>query len=89
MATGAGGKREGSGRKSKSDELKLIEKLTPYHDKAIALLFKKIDEEDMNALKMFMEYAHGKPKQQIDQKNTHELLEDFDITKLYAKNKEA
>lgn len=59
-----GGKRENSGRKSKAQELKLIEKLTPYEDKALKLLFKKIDEEDMNALKMFMEYMYGKPKQQ-------------------------
>ena len=52
------------GRKSKAEELKLIEKLTPYEGKALALLFKKIDENDMAALKMFMEYMYGKPKQQ-------------------------
>lgn len=61
-----GGKREGSGRKAKAEELKLIEKLTPYESKAIELLFKKIDEEDMYALKMFFEYMYGKPKQQLD-----------------------
>ena len=55
-----------SGRKSKAEELKLIQKLTPYEDKAISLLFRKIDEEDMSALKMFFEYLYGKPKQQQD-----------------------
>ena len=59
-----GGKREEAGRKSKADELKLIEKLKPYEDKALQLLFKKIDEDDMYALKMYMEYMYGKPKQQ-------------------------
>lgn len=62
------GGNKNAGRKPKAEELKLIEKLTPYHDKAIKLLFKKIDEEDMNALKMYFEYVHGKPKQQIDNK---------------------
>lgn len=58
------GGHKNAGRKSKAEELKLIEKLTPYEDKALSLLFKKIDEEDMTALKMFMEYMYGKPKQQ-------------------------
>lgn len=60
-----------AGRKSKAEELKLIEKLTPYEDKAIALLFEKLDEKDMNALKMFFEYLYGKPKQQIQQELKH------------------
>lgn len=58
------GGHKNAGRKSKAEELKLIEKLTPYEGNALKLLFKKIDEEDMQALKMFMEYLYGKPKQQ-------------------------
>jgi len=68
-----GGARDGAGRKSKADELKLIEKLTPYEDKAIALLFEKLDERDMAALKMFFEYLYGKPKQQIEQELRHKF----------------
>lgn len=60
-----------AGRKSKAEELKLIEKLTPYEDVAINLLFKKIDEEDINALKMYFEYLYGKPKQQLQQEIQH------------------
>lgn len=63
-----GGKREGAGRKPKSEELKLIEKLTPYEDTAIMVLIEKIESKDMQAVKLFFEYLYGKPKQQIDQK---------------------
>ena len=66
-----GGARKGAGRKSKAEELKLIEKLTPYEDVAINLLFKKIDAEDINALKMYFEYLYGKPKQQLQQEIKH------------------
>ena len=61
------------GRKGKAEELKLVEKLTPYEDKAIKLLFKKIDAEDMFALKMYFEYLYGKPKQQLQQEIKHKF----------------
>jgi hypothetical protein len=57
-----------AGRKSKAEELKLIEKLTPYEDTAINLLIEKMEAKDINALKMFFEYLYGKPKQQIESK---------------------
>lgn len=60
-----------AGRKSKAEELKLVEKLSPYEDKAIGLLLRKIDQEDMFALKMYFEYLYGKPKQQLQQEIKH------------------
>jgi hypothetical protein len=35
------GGNKGCGRKSKSDERQLVEKLTPLEDEALAILFKK------------------------------------------------
>lgn len=62
-----------AGRKSKAEELKLIEKLTPYEETAIQLLFEKLDEKDMVALKMYFEYMYGKPKQQVESEIKHKF----------------
>lgn len=77
-----GGKREGAGRKPKSEELKLIEKLTPYEDTAIMVLIEKIESKDMQAVKLFFEYLYGKPKQQIEQRNEHSF-DTFDIKEFF------
>ena len=60
-----GGKREGAGRKSKSEEMQLIEMLNKHIDKddAIKKLKAKIDEGDFKALQMYMNYMYGKPKE--------------------------
>lgn len=63
------GKREGAGRKSKADEQKLIERLSPLDDIALNSLKNAIEEEESWAVKLFMEYRYGKPKQQIEQTN--------------------
>jgi len=60
-----GGYRENSGRKPKSEELALIARLSPMDDKALKLLNEKLDEGDMAALKMFMEYRWSKPRQEV------------------------
>jgi hypothetical protein len=60
-----GGSRENAGRKRKSDELELIARLSPMDDKALKLLDDKLDEGDMSALKMFMEYRWSKPNQKV------------------------
>jgi hypothetical protein len=80
-----GGKREGAGRKPKADEQKLIERLSPLDDIALNALKNAIEEEESWAVKLFMEYRYGKPKQQIENTNTHTFTEGFDIKKLYAK----
>jgi ribosomal protein S26 len=63
-----GGKREGAGRKSKSEEMQLIEMLNKHidKDKAIKVLKEKIDEGDFKALQMYMNYMYGKPKETKD-----------------------
>jgi hypothetical protein len=65
MADKRGGAREGAGRKPKTDEIALIERLSPMDDLALSLLNDKLEEGDMTALKMFMEYRWSKPKQEV------------------------
>jgi hypothetical protein len=60
-----GGARENAGRKPKSDEIALIARLSPMDDLALKLLNDKLEEGDMAALKMFMEYRWSKPKQEV------------------------
>ena len=57
-----GGKREGSGRKSKAEEVQLIERLTPLEDKAFAALQKGIESGDFKYVQLFYHYYAGKPK---------------------------
>ena len=63
-----GGKREGAGRKSKSEEMQLIEMLNKHidKDKAIKVLKEQIDEGDFKALQLYMNYMYGKPKETKD-----------------------
>jgi len=53
------------GRPPKADELALIARLSPMDDLALKLLNDKLEEGDMAALKMFMEYRWSKPKQEV------------------------
>tara|TARA_R110002012_G_scaffold130030_2_gene282477 strand:- start:383 stop:673 length:291 start_codon:yes stop_codon:yes gene_type:complete len=66
-----GGKREGAGRKPKADEIKLIERLDRIinEDEAIEKLKELIQEGNFNALKLYMEYRFGKPKETIENIN--------------------
>lgn len=56
----------GSGRKSKADEQKLIEKLTPLQPAAHAALTTALEDNQPWAVKLFFEYFYGKPRQQVD-----------------------
>ena len=57
-----------AGRKSKSEEMQLIEMLNKHIDKdeAIKVLKAKIDEGDFKALQLYMNYMYGKPKETKD-----------------------
>ena len=66
MANGHGGKRPNSGRKSKIDEIKLIERLTPMADDAYKALHEGIKSGSVHFVKLFFEYYVGKPKQMIE-----------------------
>jgi hypothetical protein len=63
-----GGKRSGAGRKSKSEELQLIEKLNAHidSDEAIIKLKEMIDNGDFKALQLYMNYMYGKPRETKD-----------------------
>ena len=61
-----GGKRAGAGRKSKAEEQKLIEKLTPLDNKAFKSLEQGIEDNQSWAVKMYFEYMYGKPKETKD-----------------------
>ena len=60
-----GGARENAGRKPKAEEIALIARLSPMDDLALKLLNDKLEDGDMAALKMFMEYRWSKPKQEV------------------------
>lgn len=52
-----------SGRKPKSDEMALIEKLTPLEDKAFEELEKGIERGEFQFVRLYFQYMYGKPKQ--------------------------
>lgn len=66
MESNRGGARPGAGRKSKAEETKLIERLSPMEDKALEMLETLLDNGDFNALKLYMEYRYGKPTQKVE-----------------------
>ena len=76
------GGNKNAGRKPKADEQKLIERLSPLDNIALNALKNALETEESWAVKLFMEYRYGKPKQTIEQNNTH-TINDFDIKKLY------
>ena len=61
-----GGKREGSGRKSKADEINLIEKLSPLEDSAFMALKAAVEKGDFKYVQLFYNYYAGKPRETKD-----------------------
>jgi hypothetical protein len=76
-----GGARPGAGRKPKSEEQNLIEKLQPFEKEALEALKKAVIEEQGWAIKLYMEYKYGRPKQTLNTniKVVEQPLFDFDI----------
>lgn len=66
MSNGHGGARPGAGRKPRDEEQKLIMKLEPHDDVAIAKLIELVNNSDFNAIKLFLEYRFGKPTQKVE-----------------------
>lgn len=66
-----GGKRKGAGRKPKIDELAFIEKLDNIIDsnEALEKLKELIKDNNFPALKLYIEYRFGKPKETIENIN--------------------
>ena len=57
-----GGRRKGSGRKSKAEELQLIEKLGPLSKLAFDALEQGLKAGEFQYVKMYFEYMYGRPK---------------------------
>ena len=53
-----------SGRKPKSVEIELIEKLKPLEPRAFELLKKGLDSGDFKYLRLYFLYRYGKPREQ-------------------------
>ena len=61
-----GGKRQGAGRKSKAEEQKLIEKLSPLEKEVLKKFEMNIKAGEKWAIELFFKYMYGLPKQQIE-----------------------
>ena len=72
--TNNGGARKGAGRKSKAEEQKLIENLTPMNSMALESLKKGLEKKEQWAVKLFFEYFYGKPQQRVDVTSIEESL---------------
>ena len=72
--TNNGGARKGAGRKSKSEEQKLIENFTPMNSMSLESLEKGLEKKEQWAVKLFFEYFYGKPQQRVDVTSNEETL---------------
>lgn len=65
-----------AGRKPKAEEIKLIERLDNIIDKdeAVQTLHKLLKDGNFNALKLYLEYRWGKPKESLDVTSKGESL---------------
>jgi len=63
-----GGKREGSGRRPKADEIALIDNMdkVAVPQDVWKLLYAKCEEGDTQAIKAWLQYRYGMPKQVTD-----------------------
>ena len=63
-----GGAREGAGRKTKADEIRMIELMdaTKAPKEVWQKLSELVDDGDTNAVKTWLSYRYGKPKETKD-----------------------
>ena len=61
-----GGARDGAGRKPKADEVKLVERLGPLEDDALAALTEGVKSGDIKWVTLYLNYYLGKPKESRD-----------------------
>ena len=71
-----GGNRQGSGRKSKAHEQKLVEKLDNVIEEyeVLETLKQLIINGDLRAVQLYFNYRYGKPKDSVDLNTTGEDL---------------
>ena len=61
-----GGKRDGSGRKPKIEEIELIEKLKPLEPLAYEALKQGLKDQDFRFVQLYYNYYAGKPRETKD-----------------------
>jgi hypothetical protein len=61
-----GGARAGAGRKPKSEEIKLVERLSPLEDAALDALKKGVESGELKWIQLYLNYYLGKPKETKD-----------------------
>ena len=71
MADNKGGKRAGAGRKSKDEEMRIRDLVSPYVDGAIEKVVNIMingdkSSDQLAAAKLILEYRFGKPEQKQD-----------------------
>ena len=73
------GENRGAGRKPKTDEIKFLEKLDNIidSDDAVKELRNLIKEGNFQALKLYLEYRFGKPKERIELDNKNPFIVDM------------
>ena len=83
-----GGYRQGSGRKSKAHEQKLIEKLDNVieEDEVLEILKQLIINGDLRAVQLYFNYRYGKPKSLVELNTTTEAFS-MDFKKLITEIK--
>jgi len=69
-----GGARKNAGRKSKAEEQRLIENLTPMNAMALKSLQRGLEKKEQWAVKLFFEYFYGKPQQRVDVTSNDESI---------------
>ena len=55
-----------SGRKPQSENIEMIERLTPLDDRAFEELKKGVEKGEFKYIQMFFYYRYGKPRQAQD-----------------------
>lgn len=75
-----GGKRIGAGRKSKAEELSMIEKLTPLQADAFKALSEGIRKRDFRYVQLYFAYQFGKPQERVDLTTNGNDLKPMSIT---------
>jgi len=75
-----GGARPNSGRMKKDEVISLIETMDAIAvpDTIWSMLYAKVLESDVNAIKTWLGYRYGMPKQTVDN-NTNLTLDNFDL----------
>jgi len=78
-----GGARNGAGRKPKADEIRIAEQMDAIlaPESVWSALANKVEENDVQAIKTWLGYRFGMPKQTIEQSNTN-----VDMTPIFGEN---